>query len=149
MRVRPALALLAGMSMIAPAQAADALPATEAHAEADGMLLAQARYCGAPQDVGAALMAALQRRAQAASRTGAGSFDAVVYQQVVTKGFERMASTLKAIDAHWESEADSPSPQRVQQYIEQCGQVQHEVEELLAAADDDSGPSAISSPSPP
>lgn len=135
--------------MAAPlAQAGDSLSAVEAHAEADGMLLAQARYCGAPQDVGSALMTALQRRAQAASPAGGGDFDAVAYQRAVRNGFERMASTLKAIDARWESEAASPSPQRVQQYVEQCTQVQHEVDALVADANA-ADPSPVSSSGPP
>ena len=147
-RIRPALVVLAGLSMVATAQAEDALPAIEAHAEADGMLLAQARYCGAPQDVGTALMVALQRRAQAATSTGARSFDAVAHQRIVMEGFERMAGTLRSIDAQWESESTSPSPQRVQQYVEECTQVQREVDALLTAADD-AGPSAMPSSSLP
>ena len=150
-RIRPALVVLAAAAMVAPPVfAGEAPPSVEARAaaEADGMLLAQARYCGAPQDVGAALMAALQRRAQAATPTGARSFDTVAYQRVVMEGFERMAGTLRSIDAQWESESTSPSPQRVQQYVEECTQVQREVDALLTAADD-AGPSAMPSSSLP
>jgi hypothetical protein len=148
-RIGHALILLAA-AMVAPPALADGPSSTvNVRDEADGMLLAQARYCGAPEDVGAALFAALQRRARAASPTGADSFDAAAYQQGVAHGFERMASTLRAIDAQWEPGAPSPPPQRVQQYVEQCTQVQHEVDALLAATGDGPGASALPSPGSP
>lgn len=149
-RIGHALILLAAAAMAAPPAVADG-PSSTANVrdEADGMLLAQARYCGAPQDVGAALMAALQRRARAASPTGADSFDAAAYQQGVAHGFERMASTLRAIDAQWEPGAASPPPQRVQQYVEQCTQVQREVDATLAATGDAPGASALPSSGSP
>ena len=90
-RVRPALIVLAAAAMVAPPVFAGEAPPSvearaEAEAEADGMLLAQARYCGAPENVGTALMAALQRRAPAATPPGAGSFRSVAEQRVGMEG---------------------------------------------------------------
>jgi hypothetical protein len=147
-RIRPALILLAAAAVVAPPVPADE-PSLTAElsdgAEADGMLLAQARYCGAPEDVGAALFATLQRRAQASAPTGASGFDEAAYQQAVARGFERMAGTLRAIDAQWEPGASSPSPQRVQRYIDECAQVQREVDALLGAGGDGAAASDLPS----